>query len=203
MTSDLNSSLSFDFLHTLKTQTNGAHKRLESLPVSSSILSPEMKTEDYAYYLKLMYDVHYDVEEKIFPLLSGRIPDLKERKKKYLIEEDLAFLNHDKPVASTVFNAEQITIPFALGILYVVEGSSLGGRFILKNIETIKGFDEGKGVSYFTGYGNKTGSHWKSFLNVLTEYQEENNCEDEIIKGAIYAFDCIHDHFVQRERNEN
>lgn len=203
MTPDLNSSLSVDFLNTLKTQTAGAHKRLENLPVSSSILSPEMNTEDYAHYLKLMYDVHYDVEENIFPLLSGSIPDLKERKKKHLIEEDLAFLNYNKPLAGAVFNTENITIPFALGILYVVEGSSLGGRFILKNIEIIKGLDEGKGVSYFTGYGNKTGSHWKSFLNVLTEYQEENNGEDEIIKGAIYAFDCIHDHFVEKERNEN
>lgn len=162
-----------------------------------------MKKEDYAHYLKLMYDVHYDVEENIFPLLSGSIPDLKERKKKHLIEEDLAFLNYNKPLAGAVFNTENITIPFALGILYVVEGSSLGGRFILKNIETIKGLDEGKGVLYFTGYGNKTGSHWKSFLNALTEYQEENNCEDEIIKGAIYAFDCIHDHFMKKERNEN
>jgi heme oxygenase (biliverdin-IX-beta and delta-forming) len=197
MTSDLNSSLSLDFLNTLKSQTAVAHKRLEHLPVSSSILSPEMKTEDYAYYLKLMYDVHYDVEENIFPLLSRNIHDLTERTKKYLIEEDLAFLNYNKPVASPVFNTENITIPFALGILYVVEGSSLGGRFILKNIETIKGLDEGKGVSYFTGYGNKTGSHWKSFLNALTEYQKKNNCEDEIIKGAIYAFDCIHDHFVK------
>lgn len=203
MTPDLNSSLSLDFLHTLKTQTAGAHKRLENLPVSSCILSPEMKIEDYAHYLKLMYDVHYDVEENIFPLLSDNIPDLTERKKKHLIEEDLTFLNYKQPVVSPVFNTENITIPFALGILYVVEGSSLGGRFILKNIETIKGLDEGKGVSYFTGYGNKTGSHWKNFLNVLTEYQEENNCEDEIIKGAIYAFDCIHDHFVEIQKNEN
>ena len=203
MTPDLNSSLSVDFLNTLKTQTAGAHQRLENLSVSSSILSPKMKKEDYAHYLKLMYDVHYDVEENIFPLLSGSIPDLKERKKKHLIEEDLAFLNYNKPLAGAVFNTENITIPFALGILYVVEGSSLGGRFILKNIETIKGLDEGKGVLYFTGYGNKTGSHWKSFLNALTEYQEENNCEDEIIKGAIYAFDCIHDHFMKKERNEN
>lgn len=201
MTPDLNSSL--DFLNTLKIKTAGAHKRLENLPVSSCILSPEMKIEDYVHYLKLMYDVHYDVEENIFPLLSNSIRDLKERKKKHLIEEDLAFLNYNKPIVSPVFNIENITIPFALGILYVVEGSSLGGRFILKNIETISGLNEGKGILYFTGYGNKTGSQWKSFLSVLTDYQEENDCEDEIINGAIYAFDCIHDHFVEIQKNEN
>lgn len=202
MNPDLNSSLSLDFLNTLKTQTANSHKKLESLPVSSCILSPEMKIDDYAHYLKLMHNVHHDVEENVFPLLSNIIGDLKEREKKHLIEEDLAFLKYNKPNPIAVFGSKNSTIAYALGILYVVEGSSLGGRFILKNIETVPGLNEGKGVSYFTGYGNKTGSHWKNFLNVLTEYQEENNCENEIIKGAIYAFDSIYVHFL-REKNEN
>jgi len=200
MNPNLNSSLSFDFLDTLKSQTAFAHKRLENLPVSSCILSPEMKIEDYAHYLKLMYDVHNDVEKNIYPLLSPFIDDLKEREKKHLIKEDLNFLNYNKPASTPVFNIENQTIPFALGILYVVEGSSLGGRFILKNLETIPGLDNGKGVSYFTGYGNKTGSQWKNFLNLLTKYEDENNCEDEIINGAVYAFDCIHDHFLHTEK---
>jgi len=200
MNPNLNSSLSFDFLDTLKSRTAFAHKRLENLPVSSCILSPEMKIEDYAHYLKLMYDVHNDVEKNIYPLLSPFIDDLKEREKKHLIEEDLNFLHYNKPVGTPVFNIENQTIPFALGILYVVEGSSLGGRFILKNLETIPGIDNGKGVSYFTGYGNKTGSQWKNFLNLLTKYEDENNCEDEIINGAVYAFDCIHDHFLHTEK---
>jgi heme oxygenase len=200
MIPDLNSSLTLDFLNNLKTKTAIAHKKLENLPVSSSILSPKMKMQDYAHYLKLMYDVHANVEEKIFPLLSPVIQDMKEREKKHLIEEDLAFLKNEKPVAATVFNTANLSVPFALGIVYVVEGSTLGGRFILKNLEIIPGLDNGKGVSYFTGYGNKTGSNWKNFLNRLTEYEEENNCEDEIVEGAIYAFDCIHEHFLQTEK---
>lgn len=199
----MNSSLSLDFLNTLKTQTAAAHKKLENLPVSSSILSPEMKINDYAHYLKLMHNVHEDVEENVYPLLYSTINDLEERKKKHLIEEDLDYLKYTKPAEILVFNTENLTIPFALGILYVVEGSTLGGRFILKNIETLHGLDNGQGVSYFTGYGNKTGSQWKNFLYLLTQYQEENNGEDEIIKGAIYAFDCIHDHFVHIQKNEN
>lgn len=203
MSPNLNSSLSLDFLDTLKAKTAASHKKLENLPVSSSILSPDMKIKDYANYLKLMHDVHYNVEENIFPLLSHVFDDLQDREKKHLIEADLAFLKENNTVAIPVFTIENISIPFACGILYVVEGSSLGGRFILKNVESIDGLTEGKGVSYFTGYGNKTGSYWKNFLNVLTEYEEENNCEDEIIKGAIYAFDCIHDHFMYTKKNEN
>ncbi|KUJ59351.1 hypothetical protein AR687_23370 [Flavobacteriaceae bacterium CRH] len=196
----MNSSISADFLNNLKTQTASSHKRLEELPVSSYILSPNMKMEDYAHYLQLMYDVHYSVEVAVFPLLTAIIDDVNERKKKHLIEDDLLYLNYSKPVARPVFNTQNISVPFALGILYVVEGSSLGGRFILKNLETIDGLTDGKGVSYFAGYGNKTGSYWKTFLNLLSAYEEEYNVEHEIIEGAIYAFDCIYNHFLQTEK---
>jgi len=202
MNPNLNSSLSLDFLGTLKTKTAASHKRLEKLPVSSSILSSEMKIQDYTRYLMLMYDVHHSVEEQVFPLLEHVFEDLTDRTKKYLIEEDLAYLHYPQPVAKSVFNTENITVAFACGILYVIEGSSLGGRFILKNVESVPGLHEGKGVSYFTGYGNKTGSRWNNFLKVLTKFEEENNGE-EIIKGAIYAFDCIHNHFLQEGINEN
>ncbi|TDO82990.1 heme oxygenase [Flavobacterium chryseum] len=153
----MNFSISTDFLNKLKTHTAASHKRLEELPVSSYILSPNMKMDDYAHYLQLMYDVHYSVETTVFPLLSTIIDDVNERAKKDLIEADLLYLNYPKPVARPVFSTQYITIPFALGILYVVEGSSLGGRFILKNLETIDGLTDGKGVSYFQDMGIKRG----------------------------------------------
>ncbi|WP_394772830.1 biliverdin-producing heme oxygenase [Flavobacterium sp.] len=203
MTTNLGFSTSVDFLEKLKNQTAQAHKKLESLPVSASILSPNMEMGDYYNYLSLMYDVHISIQEVVFPLLADLIPDLKEREKTQLINDDFAYLNYKKNKTIPVLTKSDISIPFALGILYVVEGSSLGGRFILKNLETIPGLDHQKGVAYFTGYGNKTGSYWKNFLNILTSYQEQNNNEDEIIKGAVYAFDCIYNHFLNTVNNEN
>ena len=202
MNPDLNSSIALDFLNALKTETAVSHKKLESLPISSCILSPDMKINDYAHYLRLMYDVHYDLEQNIFPLLVDLEIDLNDRTKKHLIEQDLNFLGFLQTLPTPVFNTQNLSIPFALGIFYVVEGSTLGGRFILKNLETIKGLDQGNGVAYFTGYGNKTGSQWKSFLNFLTNYEEQFNCKNEIIEGATYAFDCIYNHFL-RIKNEN
>jgi heme oxygenase len=86
-------------------------------------------------------------------------------------------------------------VPFALGVFYVIEGSSLGGRFILKNIVNNPQLSNDQGVSYFKGYGDKTGSYWKNFLNVLAEYEQNNNCANSIIEGAVYAFDSIYNHF--------
>lgn len=196
-------SKSSSFLNDIKSQTANSHKELESLPVSASILSPKMKMPDYIHYLSLMHDVHKNAEEVIYPILSGIINDLDQRKKKHLIEEDFFYLNYNKTTSSTVFNAENTTIPFALGILYVIEGSSLGGRFILKNIIMVSGLDKGMGISYFKGYGDKTGSYWKSFLDFLTTYERKHNCGNTIIEGAIYAFDSIYNHFRSGEKNED
>ncbi|UUF12857.1 MULTISPECIES: biliverdin-producing heme oxygenase [Flavobacterium] len=189
------SLLSSEFLTDIKTQTATSHKKLESLPVSASILSPEMKIEDYIHYLSLMHDVHKNTEDTIYPLLSGIVEDLEQRQKTHLIEEDFLFLHHQKTGLAKVFDRTEMTVPFALGVLYVIEGSSLGGRFILKNIVLNPQLSNDLGVSYFKGYGDKTGSYWKNFLNVLAEYEQDYNCADDIIKGAIYAFDSIYNHF--------
>lgn len=200
MSTNLTSLVSSDFLNDIKTQTADSHKKLESLPVSASILSPDMKIDDYIHYLSLMYDVHKNTEEVIYPLLSGLIDDLEQRKKTNLIEEDFNYLNYTKTASTKVFNISDITIPFAIGMLYVIEGSTLGGRFILKNIVTIPGLDNDKGVSYFKGYGDKTGSYWKTFLNFMAAYEQQNNCGNSIIEGAVFAFDSIYDHFGSKER---
>lgn len=187
--------ISSDFLNDLKTQTAHSHKKLEALPISLSIVSQDMKIEEYINYLSLMHDVHQDTENIIYPMLSEIVKDLDQRKKRYLIEDDLLFLNHKKNHLSKVFQDTDINIPFALGVLYVIEGSTLGGRFILKNVSKFPELSGNNGTSYFNGYGDKTGSYWKAFLNILSGYERDFNCGDEIIKGAKYAFDSIHDHF--------
>ncbi|WP_269236194.1 biliverdin-producing heme oxygenase [Flavobacterium flavigenum] len=184
------------FLSDLKNQTSDSHRKLESLPISASILSPEMKKSDYIDYLSLMYDVHKSTENVIFPLLPEIITDLDQRRKSHLIEEDLAFLQYNKTGSNDIFNTSKITIPFALGILYVIEGSSLGGRFILKNISKIPGLENNQGTHYFQGYGDKTGTFWKNFLGFLSEYEENYKCGNTIIEGAIYGFDSIYNHFT-------
>ncbi len=200
MSANLTSLSSSNFLIDLKSRTADSHKKLEGLSVSASIVSPEMKLSDYVHYLCLMHDVHKDTENLVFPLLYNVIDDLNQRKKSHLIEDDLFYLNHNKPVVNRVFNISEATVPFALGILYVIEGSTLGGRFILKNSITIPGLDKGQGILYFNGYGEKTGSYWKSFLNFLEEYDQIYNCRETIIEGAIYAFDSIYNHFESTEK---
>ncbi len=185
------------FLEHLRNSTAQSHTALEALPVSASIMDPAVTNSTYARYLGLMHDVVKDAELNIFPLLSGIVPDLEARNKTAQIENDLAFLGDAKGGYEKVLSAslKSLSPAFALGIMYTVEGSSLGGRVILKNIQAALGHDAQNGASYFSGYGGQTGSMWKSFLANLANYETHSHATEEIIAGANYAFDAIAAHF--------
>jgi heme oxygenase len=187
------------FPERLKEITSQSHKNLESLPVSVSIVSPSVTKEEYTHYLSLMHDVVKDAEENIFPQLEGVINGVSERNKTHLLENDLAALGYPKKDFKKPLSVvkDKFSDAFALGVMYVIEGSTLGGRFILKNINEALGYSAEDGAQYFAGYGNATGSHWKSFMNQMTQYEESSKNDTEIIAGANFAFDAINKHFTE------
>jgi heme oxygenase len=50
-----------------------------------------------------------------------------------------------------------------LGVLYVIEGSSLGGQLILKELQQRHGLTTETGARFFTGYGERISAQWRSF----------------------------------------
>ncbi|WP_408082741.1 biliverdin-producing heme oxygenase [Flavobacterium plantiphilum] len=178
------------FVDRLRLSTSALHKQLESLSLSQLIVSPEITVQKYAEYLQIMEPVVRDIELKVYPVISNLISDINRRKKLSLIREDLKVLGFSITNISTEFDAD-FEIPFALGIMYVLEGSSLGGRVILKNIENQLGFTAECGAQYFAGYKENTGSLWKSFVSEMVRYEQEQGCGDVIIEGANFAFRLI------------
>lgn len=50
-----------------------------------------------------------------------------------------------------------------LGSLYVIEGSALGGRVVAPHLKRTLGLGQGRGASYFHGFGGETGVMWANF----------------------------------------
>jgi heme oxygenase (biliverdin-IX-beta and delta-forming) len=183
------------FLDKLRRKTSAAHIALEALPVSVSIVNPKVTREEYRLYLELMYPLVNDLELNVFPVINNEIDDLEERRKEHLIANDLEFLgSSNKNLVDMPFThvAKEYSTAFAMGIMYVMEGSALGGRVILKNIMPALNLSEEEGCQYFAGYKNRTGPYWKKFLDILTSYEAQHNAEAEMIAGANFAFITIH-----------
>lgn len=51
----------------------------------------------------------------------------------------------------------------ALGSLYVIEGSALGGKIIARHLHAALGLDEATGARFFSGRGEHTGRVWREY----------------------------------------
>jgi heme oxygenase len=56
----------------------------------------------------------------------------------------------------------------ALGSLYVIEGSALGGRVIAPQLKRTLGLTQGAGASYFHGFGGESGVMWNNFRTLAS-----------------------------------
>lgn len=186
------------FLERLRAATSSAHRELEQIPISAALLQPTLTDAVYFEYLSLMHDIVADAEQHIFTQLPAYIPDAQKRLKTKWLDRDLAFGGLKPQAKAYPLSAKgPFSDAFAMGIFYVIEGSTLGGRFILRNVQEILGRDQNNGAAYFYAYGNHTGSYWKNFLESLTQYAADFDQQQEIIDGAVFAFEAIHQHFAK------
>lgn len=176
-----------DFLTRLRMETSGIHKSLDGMELTNALLRPDLTREQYIKYLQTVYIMHKGVESFAHPRLTI-VPQLEKRSKTQLISKDLLELNADLPEGDFLQESVSYDNSFLLGMLYVAEGSVLGGRVILKNVQQVGSIKCSH--HFLNGYGAETGILWKSFLDFLTEYARINSSEQtQVIRGATYCFE--------------
>lgn len=152
----------------LKSDTYAQHRRSEDLLMPA--LHGIATRSDYAAVLRTFYGFFHPVQALIAPQITNDIlPDAGQRRHADLILADLAALGF--PVDGLPLCRELPAIhnqAEALGALYVLEGSTLGGRVIAKMLMKNEALALGdEHLHFFHGYGEETGSKWKSFVQVL------------------------------------
>ncbi len=159
----------------LKGETADLHARVEA--------SLRLATRaDYARYLSIMADMH-DAYDPMFrdmpePLVAGRLG------KSARARADLTALG-------AVTTPLRLSMPRlgndeALGALYVLEGSSLGGRVLLRMLRERHGQE--LPVSYLEGYGAATSSMWRALASALDACAGDAQVADRIVAGASQCF---------------
>ncbi len=73
-----------------------------------------------------------------------------------------------------------------LGALYVLEGSTLGGRFLARQVETVLGLTPGQGNAYFVGHGPATSALWKELTAEIAAVPEV--LSDDLVGAAQRTF---------------
>lgn len=167
----------------LKQNTAELHDAAEKLFSSDKIFNKTFTFDDYKKIIRNNYLMLLNSENQIIESLSGHFSEklqLDQRKKLSVIEKDLSSLSieNEKPQQSVEISNHNE----ALGMLYVIEGSTLGGNVIAKQLSKTEGFEDVT-FNFFGCYKENTGLMWKNFKEVLdTEVNEESY--DEVLAGA-------------------
>lgn len=171
----------------LKRETQQAHLSLEK------ILIPKIKainsTPEYARVLEILYGFYKPVEDRIAHFVNqSHLADIDERRKAHWIIEDLKLMDAESsPALCTSLPAMHNTAD-ALGAMYVLEGSTLGGRIICKMIANSLPSTANAGLHFFEGYGHLTVEKWNTFGSYINSFTGNFNEEDKMIAAATSTF---------------
>ena len=179
----------------LKQQTATLHQELEKKMHVNQITDRTLSLTDYRKLLVINYLVHYHYEKLIFDALSPATAiklDLRQRTKLSAIQADLGS-QHIAPQnlinTFTISPARLPTEAFALGAMYVLEGATLGGAVIAKQLRANPNFPAKMTLAYYACYGTKLIPNWQAFLAVLEGIAEHDH--PQVIRGAEYLFSEI------------
>jgi heme oxygenase len=170
----------------LKEETKQNHQQLEKALIGQ--LKAIRKPEEYAALLKLFYGYFGGLEEKINEAIDeAQLPDKDGRRKTQSLANDLEYLKSNVPLKATDDDLPQITDHLqALGALYVIEGSTLGGKIISKMMQQL-GFDD-TALSFFNGYGDDTEQMWDTFKQMLNNQAKTSADEQRVVNAANETF---------------
>lgn len=172
----------------LKNETHHEHLEVEKLimPFIKNLSS----VDEYVHLLHIFHGYFSPVEEQIAHHLSSEhIPDYNERRKSDALIKDAAILNGNLQAANFCINLPVInSTASALGALYVLEGSTLGGVHIKKMIENKLNGQAQQALNFFEGYGSNTMQRWNDFKHHLNRLAGSGVIEDEVVDAANDTF---------------
>lgn len=115
--------------------------------------------------------------------VAGLFPDWPERSRRAAIKADLARLDSAVPFTVSV---PPLTRSRVLGTMYVLEGSRLGAKFLLRTVAGAADPRIDRASSYLRhGTGRRL---WQRFLSILESEDLRAADEDEVVGAAQAAF---------------
>lgn len=158
----------------LRRATHAEHVRLNQHTLLSGITRRGYSLEFYVQVIVAYYHFYRAIEASIDEALA-RLQltfDYGVRRKLPWLVEDLRHLGID-PDSPSARPSLAVKAPRGLdagrlfGVLYTIEGSSLGGRVISEHLSANHGLTARSGARFFFGYGEAVDTCWREFTNEL------------------------------------
>ncbi|OON68438.1 biliverdin-producing heme oxygenase [Hymenobacter sp. CRA2] len=177
-------------LQRLRRDTHPYHEALEQNDFNQELTAGTVSRAATEHFLGKLYGFLLPYEAQLRQHALAPAWQASERQRAQLIRADVPTAEA-LPVCSDM--PPLGTRAQLLGAMYVLEGSTLGGQVITRQLAKA-GIDA---RHYFTGYAERTGPMWKSFCQLLADEATTDN-EAEIVHSAILTFQKLHAWIEQR-----
>ena len=189
-----------DVLRALRTGTAEEHRTVEDL---LDLLDPDLDRRRLAEVLTLMHGFWVAAERGLDEWAARRPADARtvawdRRRRAGLFATDLRALGApvpaDEPSLPAVADTDE-----ALGRLYVLEGSTLGGTFIDRHLAGVPGLADVR-IRAFSPYGPDTGAMWSAYRRATREHVRSGGDADRILASARGTFAALAQWFRAADR---
>lgn len=178
----------------LKKHSRPDHDSIEN---SIDLLSFSKDLNKYTNLIEAFYGYYFNLENSLknFELEFKEVGiNLEERAKLALLDQDLKNLGLTSLQISQLPICNELpqldTFPQAMGVLYVLEGSTLGGQIISKQLAKSQILIDGENrASFFISYGPSTMPMWLSFKKSLDTLSEDKT--EEVLIAAKKTFSTM------------
>jgi heme oxygenase (biliverdin-IX-beta and delta-forming) len=158
----------------LREATRAVHERLHHAPAFAAIANQQLDMREYTKLLTRIATFHFAV---------GRDLDTCNARAQ-LLARDLEALGSPEPERMRWSSPK--TSRVRLGLTYVLEGSSLGGKVIYRQLDYLFG-QSAEGRRFFRGSASD-GRRWQAFCRHLEAEGQAPGAVVEMICGAMAAF---------------
>lgn len=172
----------------LRSATDALHRATETHPLMQDLLSGQAERGAYARLLAALYPFYAraEADAAIAAWCAQHYPPFVSQKRTTLIERALG---HGSQAPFPLHSNEPLCADEseAIGALYVMEGATLGGKQIAKQLRLHYGLRIEPGASLFDPYGKACAANWQAFHRAVRQ------CEAFIAADA--AIRAAKEHF--------
>jgi heme oxygenase len=155
----------------LRDGTRAHHERMETLPCVARLSAPDLRLAEYRELLARMYGYYRPLEARLYAApVPGIARELGLEPKSTALATDLAALGVAAAALPTAMPGD---LPEAeseaarTGVLYVLEGATLGGTVLARRLRKTLGPRVSPALRFHGFYGEHTGDHWRRFRAAL------------------------------------
>ena len=169
----------------LKEATKGLHTQLDSMPAMRQLMRPDLTLKQYREILSHLDSWLREMSAQLHLPFQPSFASIEH--KLNALRTDLETLGQSRPTLT--LHLASTDPHYALGVHYVIEGSTMGARILAPRIETSLGRTD---ISHFYRlYGEQTLANWAETINLLERELTTQQRLDRAAEGATFAFNSL------------